>query len=106
MFLEAVLSYALASNQPVCINSGCQGVMTSELRLNMAHDLSENLYMKLSPYVWLDDHTPKRAGADAEVSYRLGNVDIGLFHSSKHSLDTGTGKGIEIDGIRLRWRIK
>lgn len=107
MMAELVLSYALNSNQPIHIRGAGSGIMNSEIRLNLERRLGvlgDRAYFKLSPYVWLDNITPGRAGAEAEVGYRFDGFDLGLFHESKHSLDLGTGEGIYMDGIRMRIR--
>lgn len=105
MLAELVLSYNLISNEPVRLRAPGAPYLQHEIALNVEKHW-EALFFKLMPYVQGSEaNSVDRAGAFAEIGIHWGDVDISLYHHSSHNLDR-PGVPLEVDGVRLRWRLK
>jgi hypothetical protein len=102
--VELLLSYALISNEPLYLREADQPYKNIELSLLIGKDLGKHYFLYLEPYVMAEGDLVGRAGGKAELGIRIWDFEISLFHHSAHDLDKNN-RAIEVDGIRMRWRL-
>lgn len=106
MLAELIISYNLISNEPVLLRSPGPPYTRHEVALNVEKHWRNGFFLKLQPYVQGSERdSVERAGALAEVGIHWGDVDISLYHHSSHNLDR-PGWALEVDGIRVKWRLR
>ena len=112
MMMDLVLSYFLMNNEPMYLFEPTSESYTAELKLNIHHDMNDYSYIDLSPYAMrnIREGVTGRAGAEADIGIWIGDVALELYHHSSHNLDhisPDPGKGaIEMDAIRLKWKLR
>ncbi len=105
MLAELILSYNFISTEPVLLRHLGPPYTRHEVALNLEKHWWEGFFLKLTPYVQGSEmQSVQRAGAFAEVGIHFGDVDVSVYHHSSHNLDR-EGDALEVDGIRVRWRL-
>lgn len=104
--VELVLAYALYSNEPMFLREEGPPYANFEVALDVHKDFSNGIYLELYPYLIGEDReNVGRAGAYLSVGYELiDNVKLEFYHHSAHNLDNH-GHKVEVNGIRMRWRL-
>lgn len=106
MIAELIITYALISNEPVLLRSPGPPYTRHEVALNVEKHWWEGFFLNLTPYVKGSEMgSVERAGAFAEVGFHFGDVTLSVYHHSSHNLDR-PGDALEVDGVKLRWRIR
>lgn len=105
MFAELILSYFLISNDPMYLRSAERPYTKMSVSLEVHKPITDRLSLRLAPYVFRSLNQAGRAGAEAEIMYRFDDLKIGIYHHSSHNLDV-PGDALEVDGIRMRWKLK
>lgn len=104
---ELVLTYALATNDPLRIREQGPPYRESGARLEIHKPLDYGFYFDLIPYVW--NGTADRIGNGGAI-FRLGwmgdHFGVSFFHQSEHNFDrTSQGGHLEFDAIEVRWKL-
>lgn len=106
MIVELIFAYNLLSNDPVLLRSSGPPYTLHEVALNLEKHWWEGFFLKFTPYVQgSDKNSAERVGAFAEFGIHFGDVDVSVYHHSSHNLDR-RGDALEVDGIRLKWRMR
>jgi len=105
MIAELVFSLFLVSNEPMYLQSVGRPYSRMVLSLELQKPMTNRLTFTLTPYVLRSWARAGRVGSEAEIMYRLGDVRFGFYHHSSHNLDR-EGTAIEVDGVRMKWKLK
>ena len=107
MLAELILTYYFISNEPLYLRTPREPYAGAEIKLNVSKEFYDRYFIMLSPYVVSEQIgiTPGRAGAEFEAGFKIKDMKLSFYHESVHNLDR-EGRLIEIDGVRLRWKLR
>ncbi len=114
--VELILLWLLETNSPVFVDERSlprseqcrvagKNCLKAKLTVHVRKDYDNGMFVDLKPYVAVNESVdPQNAGAEAEIGYCKGLFCISGYHHSSHNLDHD-GQGVELDGVKLKWRL-